>query len=132
MQEKKTAKTLARERLRDVVEWWNARVDFMIQIIQAAEDPDMEHFKWSQLVWQEIEMFIRLGKEIKVGDMNWICHRRGFSAAQKQMLEDAMAHVGLWRERDRKVQIPTPAKYVVIDATELAFDALIEAVEDSQ
>ena len=132
MQEKKTAKTIARERLRDVVEWWNARVDFMVQIIQAADDPDMEHFKWSQLVWQEIEMFIRLGKKIKVGDMKWICRRRGFSAAQTQMLKDAMAHVGLWHEKQWGVQVPPPAQCVVIDATEMEFDAFVEAVEDSQ
>ena len=146
----KTTEVIRSKRILDVVEWWNARVDFMEQIIEAAEDPIQEHFKWAQLVWQEIVMWIQIGKEIEADDMEFICDRRGFSAVQRQTLKDAMAHVGLWHEECRgggtadapvsgtggvtpvRVRIPPPAQYVVVDATEMEFDAFVEAIEDSQ
>jgi hypothetical protein len=139
-------KALVRKRLRDVVDWWNARTDMMLDVVRRADDPDREYFKWSQLVWQEIVMFIQLGK-VDADDLDWICARRGFSDLQRKVLEDALRHVGLeWKSRGGemvdapvsgtggvtpvRVRIPPPAQYVEFDAAELELDEMVSAVED--
>jgi len=77
------------------VAWWNERVESVIlPDIQNQEDQRMAAFKWGQLVWQEIMMFIDLG-EVREGEIDWLTQRRGFSPLQRQFLEDALKHLGL-------------------------------------
>lgn len=83
------------EQLEKAVEFWNQRIETVIQ-----PDIDSSHnrvdatFKWGQLVWQEVRMFISLGK-VEEGELDWLNERRGFNEAQRTMLHDILVHVGL-------------------------------------
>ena len=84
-----------KETIESAVKWWNERIDTIIQPdIYKQENKIEAIFKWNQLVWQEINMFIQLGK-IEPGELNWLCKRRGFNKVQKKFLRDALWHVGL-------------------------------------
>jgi len=75
------------------VDWWNERIEIIINPnINEQLDRDKAIFKWSQLVWQEIIMYIDLGK---VNDFDWLCDRRGFNEVQRRFLYDILTHIGM-------------------------------------
>jgi hypothetical protein len=84
-----------KEQIEKAVEFWNQRIDTVIQPdIDASHDQVAATFKWGQLVWQEVVMFISLGK-VKEGELDWLNKRRGFNEEQRIMLYDILVHVGL-------------------------------------
>lgn len=79
------------ERIDKAVEWWNERVPWIQE--QIAKDRDQNsQFKWTQLVWQEIQMYCKIGN---VEDLEELCRRRGFNKTQRIFLRKALGHVGL-------------------------------------
>lgn len=54
-------------------------------------------FYWNQLVWQEIKMYIRLGKPVDLKEFIWLCDRRGFTLNERNYLKAVLQHVGLWK-----------------------------------
>ena len=83
------------KRMRRAVSFWNASVDTICASITHSRNKDMARFKWSQLVWQEITMFISLDKQVDDSELRWICRRRGFTRHQRRFLKRALCHVGL-------------------------------------
>lgn len=69
----------------NVVEWWNAHATEIETNIKES-DREQEHFYWSQLVWQEITMFIQIGQPVDQEEFSWLCDRRGFNRLQREYL----------------------------------------------
>lgn len=62
-------------------------------------------FSWSQLVWQEIWMWCKIGYVTKL-DFEWMCERRGFNATQRAYLEHMLNHLWLRPQRKRSPRPP--------------------------
>lgn len=77
------------------VEWWNQNI---VSSLNTDEMDSDELFKWSQLVRQEIRMWIRLDKLVGLDEINWMSERRGFNDAQKNTLIEAMKLVELYTD----------------------------------
>lgn len=80
------------EQLGRAVIFWNERLGYIVEQIEASDDKNAATFKWGQLVWQEVVMYIGLGT---VEDFQWLCKRRGFDAPQRKILREVLEHVGL-------------------------------------
>jgi hypothetical protein len=86
---------LASEKL---VAWWNARVSEMADRIQAAPEGSKDtYFYWSQLVWQELEMWEMLGHRVDDDGFEFIANCRDFTPFQREFLEEGLTHLGLRR-----------------------------------
>jgi len=84
------------KRIKQAVSFWNASVSTICASITHSRDKDMAYFKWSQLVWQEIVMYISLDKQVvDDNELCWICRRRGFTRYQRRFLKQALCHIGL-------------------------------------
>lgn len=57
--------------------------------------PENYWFKWSQLVEQEIFMYIRLGKQVELKEFYDLCQRRKFYPEQIKYLREIIKYVGL-------------------------------------
>ena len=71
---------------------WNRDVPWIIR--QADDDPE-NYFKWICLLWQEIEMWIILGKKVGKIEFDVICKRRGFNDVQQQYIVDMLSYIRL-------------------------------------
>lgn len=56
------------------------------------------NFMWSQLVWQEIGMWIREGKQVNKDEFNWMVKRRGFDNYMENYLKELLKYVSLGKE----------------------------------
>lgn len=54
-----------------------------------------EHFKWVQLVPQEVEMWASLGNPVTQDEFHWLCERRGFNVEQQDFLRAYLELAGL-------------------------------------
>lgn len=52
-------------------------------------------FYWSQLVWQEIDMYARLGEQVDLEEFTSLCTRRGFTLNEQNYLYDMLKYIGL-------------------------------------
>jgi hypothetical protein len=87
--------TRTERRMRKALAFWNSRLDKISRSIVHSRDRIGARFKWNQLVWQEIRMFVLLGSQVGDEDLRWLCQRRRFTRSQRQFLEQALEHVGL-------------------------------------
>jgi hypothetical protein len=55
-------------------------------------------FYWSQLVWQEVWMYISLAVQVDWDEYEALCKRRGFDAMMREYLAAMLIHVGLGRK----------------------------------
>lgn len=76
---------------------WNSDRDYITSRIQSG-DYKITGFKWNQLVWQEIDMYIRLMEQVDPNEFSELCNRRGFSNDMRSYLKDMLIHVGLGKE----------------------------------
>jgi hypothetical protein len=79
-------------RRRAICKKWNQDLEWIRE--QAGDDRD-EAFKWGQLVWQEIAMWVQIGSRVDADEFEWLCSRRGFNGVQRQYLSDMLALVRL-------------------------------------
>jgi len=80
-----------KRRMVKAVKRWNESIAPMI-----SELPVDEQLKWDQLVWQEIDMWIRIGEHAVVKrEFEHVCERRKFNDTQRSVLRSMMAHVGM-------------------------------------
>lgn len=84
-----------RRRLRQAVLFWNSRISEIRMSITHSADRVDARFKWTQLVWQEILMYINLDRPVEEDDLRWLCRRRGFTKNQRAFLRQALCHLGL-------------------------------------
>ena len=77
--------------------WWNARADGITERIKDGVDPKDTTFRWSVLVWQELEMWESMGRQVNTEDLGFIVSRREFTPFQKDFLIEGLKHLGLWR-----------------------------------
>lgn len=83
-------------RMRRVVRKWNADMAIAEPFMKCLTAED--HFKWSQLVWQEIWMWVSLAEpERAPRELPEMAKRRGFNQAQIDYIEAMMRHVWLWK-----------------------------------
>lgn len=78
-------------------DFWNSKLEF----IQEQINKDDSHFKWNQLVWQEIWMFASIAKPVERNQFKLLCERRGFNDTQVKFLEDAINYMGIgWCDKE--------------------------------
>ena len=82
-------------RLKKAAKAWNFCNRLICHIITISSDPAHEQFVWCQLVWQEIDMWIRLDRQVTYDDFELICTRRGFDATKISFLKTMLVHVGI-------------------------------------
>ncbi len=75
-------------------EKWNKDVNIIINYINSSKKKDAT-FYWSQLVWQEITMYIKIGEQVRKDDFNWLVNRRGFDKDMINYLRNMLIYVGL-------------------------------------
>lgn len=89
------------KRLDKACQKWNAEAEVLMEAEIAAEPDEGKQkripFMWSQIVWQEIDMWNRLDKIVTTDEFESICNRRGFSQPQRDYLEEIMVHIDLLR-----------------------------------
>ena len=59
------------------------------------EEQNKYLFKWSALVRQEIDMWVRINKPVYIEEFDFICERRGFTKAMRNYLTSALEYVQL-------------------------------------
>ena len=84
----------SRRRMKKALLKWNENVEYITHCIEESSDPNAG-FKWTQLVWQEIIMWIRLREQVSQEDFDWIISRRGFDQKMVSYLKSTLTHVGL-------------------------------------
>jgi len=83
-------------RMKRAVKKWNCDLQQIDKWVKEDKDENAS-FKWGQLVWQEITMWIRLsGPKTTKKELDWMCKRRGFNDIQRKYLESMMKHVWLY------------------------------------
>lgn len=82
---------IKRKRNKKAVIKWNNDLPEINKKIKNEDD----YFKWNQLVWQEIWMFISLAEQVTEDDFLWICDRRGFTKDMANYLKEMLIHVGI-------------------------------------
>lgn len=100
--EYKTTLTLKQTRLDKFAEWWNQNIVPLIINIDPSDD--MAIWKWSQLVKQEIVMWIRIGNVVDLMEIEWTSSRRGFDLQQKESLIEGLKLVDLFCEKKEVVK----------------------------
>ncbi len=81
-------------RNRKAVAKWNADIPLIEAMAEHHKDGG---FKWSQLVWQEVWMYISLAAQVDHDEYDVLCKRRGFDAMMRAYLSVMLIHVGLGR-----------------------------------
>lgn len=106
---------LNEERFYKFSDWWNNNIVPIITKIDPSDD--MSIWKWSQLVKQEISMWIRIGEMVDLMEIEWLCSRRGFDSEQKQTLIDGLKLVDLFCEKKevKKEEVKDGYGFVVAD-----------------
>ena len=85
----------SRRRMKKAILKWNSNAEYITQCIEESSDPNDTGFKWTQLVWQEITMWIRLHEQVSQEDFDWITNRRGFDQKMIRYLKSTLTQVGL-------------------------------------
>ena len=62
----------SRRRMKKAILKWNSNAEYITQCIEESSDPNDTGFKWTQLVWQEITMWIRLHEQVSQEDFDLI------------------------------------------------------------
>lgn len=62
--------------------------------ITSAENTDVQ-FKWSQLVMQELRMWVSIGKMVPPSEIDYYVERRGFDANMLEFILEGLAAIGL-------------------------------------
>jgi hypothetical protein len=87
---------LYRLRMIRAVRKWNNDVPFIESKCLSPGD----HFKWGQLIWQEIKMWISIGDPyLPPSELQWLSERRGFDNDQQEYLKTMMKYVWMWRQK---------------------------------
>ena len=85
-------------RINKAVKKWNQDLHYIRQCILEESTPEESRgFYWNQLVWQEISMYISIGKSVQPDELAWLCSRRGFTLKEQNYLQSMMQHVGLMK-----------------------------------
>ena len=100
--EYKTELNLKQNRFDKISDWWNDNVVPLIMQIDTSDD--MAIWKWTQLVKQELSMWIRIGDMVDRMEIEWICSRRGFDSEQKETLIEGLKLVDLFCEKKEVVK----------------------------
>jgi len=79
---------------RRAVAKWNKDISLIMEMAKHHRDG---HFYWSQLVWQEVHMYILLAKQVEQVEFEELCRRRGFDAMMRAYLVGMLKYVGLGR-----------------------------------
>lgn len=75
-----------------LVDWWNDQVAW---IEEQAATKERGHFRWSQLVWQELRMWtVMLCEQVTDKDFEFICDRRGFDKTEQAFIIRGLQHMG--------------------------------------
>ena len=88
-----------------LVDWWNERAPEIEERIRTSNDPKDDAFYWGQLVWQELDMYERLGQRVTEEDLNFIILRRGFTEEQQRYLREGLIHLGLYGPHISRMQM---------------------------
>jgi len=81
-------------RMRRACAKWNADIPLILAMADANKDGA---FKWGQLVWQEVWMYIGLAKQVEPDEFDGLCKRRGFDAMMREYLAGMLRHIGRGR-----------------------------------
>ncbi len=84
-------------RLNKAIKKWNKDIG-SIKIYMKLSQKDDPYFYWKQLVWQEIDMYIKLGEQVTKEDFNCLIKRRGFDKYMINYLREMIIYVGLGKE----------------------------------
>ena len=94
-------------RIRKAVNKWNKDIPYIKKCIEEDDKilPENKEsgenyrphrsFYWKQLVWQEIKMYIQIGKQVELSEFTWLCNSRGFSLNEQNYLQTMLEYVGL-------------------------------------
>lgn len=77
-----------------LVDWWNERVPMLEALVLTSTDPKDTVFYWSQLVYQELNMWRMIGDPV-TDELDFIVNRRGFTPRQREFLVEGLQHLGL-------------------------------------
>ena len=80
-----------------VVKKWNNDAERRIEYFNKSIDEERS-FKWSHLVWQEINAWIRNGKQVDEKEFKWIVERRGFDYNMASYLLELVRYSGLGKK----------------------------------
>lgn len=86
---------LSNRRYAKVAKKWNS--DLKQMNIWAKETKD-GLWKWDQLVWQEIIMWVSMNKQVGQKELDHICEIRGLDENMTDYLREMMKHIGLGKE----------------------------------
>jgi hypothetical protein len=91
-------KLLFNYRMTKATKYWNDSEALIKKNIEDFKNDENIFFKWDQLVWQEIWMFIKLHKQVTNEEILWLVNRRGYNKVQHKFLIEIMRHVGLGKK----------------------------------
>ena len=116
---------------RKVVDFWNSTVEMRQDFIDSSKDEN-RGFKWNHLVWQEINMWIRIGKQVTYNDFKDIVERRGFDYNMAKYLLTLIEYAGLDKKlkdieildrarvyKEEKIEDPSDLDIVIRDVKRL-------------
>ncbi|HEY3377511.1 MAG TPA: hypothetical protein VGL77_08455 [Armatimonadota bacterium] len=75
--------------------WWKRHSSDIEWFIATDDNVSEASFKWHQLAWQEIDMYIRLGTSVDLEEFTSLCHRRYFNREQRIYLVNVLRYVGI-------------------------------------
>ncbi|MCK9441977.1 MAG: hypothetical protein M0Q13_11220 [Methanothrix sp.] len=85
---------LKKNMYKKVVNYWNETIGMRQQFLDKSED-ESKNFKWNHLIWQEIDMWIKTGKQVAYNDFKYIVERRGFDYNMAKYLLILLNSAGL-------------------------------------
>ena len=91
-------KQVEKYRTKKAIKLWNFNVDIINASVSREPDVNSKYlaqFKWTQLVWQEITMYIMIASQVEVDELSTLCKSRGFSQEQKDFLIYILVAIGL-------------------------------------
>jgi len=94
------ANFLIKKRLKILNKYWVENITKIESDIKTKENKKNPHysFKWTQLVTQELRMWVLIGKLVSNEDLEDISSRRGLSKFQIEFIKDALTNVKLYKE----------------------------------
>lgn len=85
-------------RVRKAIRYWNNNLSYIEQDSKEHKEDEHYHFRWVQLVWQELKMYCIMGKQVDPVELEKLSEWRGFSPEQKSFLITCLKHVGLGKK----------------------------------
>lgn len=82
------------KRLDKAIKKWNRDIEIITTYINTCQK-DNPYFYWKQLVWQEINMYIRLDEQVTKKAFQCLVKRRGFDKYMVNYLREMIIYVGL-------------------------------------